>query len=197
MKRELVFLYGPPAAGKLTVATALASKTGYKLFHNHSSFDMLCEILPPFTPPFSKLMARIRLDVFETALGADVNLITTMVYAKPHDDSFMNDVREVCDRVDAHLTLVQLLADTTELERRVEEQSRASYRKVRDVDKLRGILTKWNCFDRVTEDDLSIDTTSTPPDVSAHVIANRLLGSAGPRDVDKRTSSQADGPSRA
>jgi tRNA uridine 5-carbamoylmethylation protein Kti12 len=31
---KLIFLYGPPAVGKLTVAQELVTLTGYKLFHN-------------------------------------------------------------------------------------------------------------------------------------------------------------------
>ena len=32
---KLVFLYGSPGVGKLTVAEALSRLTGYKVFHNH------------------------------------------------------------------------------------------------------------------------------------------------------------------
>lgn len=32
---KVVLLYGPPAAGKLTVAEELEKLTGFKLFHNH------------------------------------------------------------------------------------------------------------------------------------------------------------------
>jgi replication-associated recombination protein RarA len=31
----MVVIYGPPAAGKLTVGQALAELTGSRLFHNH------------------------------------------------------------------------------------------------------------------------------------------------------------------
>ena len=31
---KLVFIYGPPAVGKLTVAKELAALTGFKVFHN-------------------------------------------------------------------------------------------------------------------------------------------------------------------
>jgi shikimate kinase len=35
----IVFIYGPPAAGKLTVAKELSAVTGYKLFDNHVTID--------------------------------------------------------------------------------------------------------------------------------------------------------------
>ena len=39
---KLIFIYGLPATGKLTVAVELAAMTGYKLFHNHLVVDLLC-----------------------------------------------------------------------------------------------------------------------------------------------------------
>jgi replication-associated recombination protein RarA len=38
---NLIFLYGPPGVGKLTVAQELAGMTGYKLFHNHLTVDLV------------------------------------------------------------------------------------------------------------------------------------------------------------
>ena len=38
---KLVFIYGPPAVGKLTVATELVKLTGFKLFDNHVSIDFV------------------------------------------------------------------------------------------------------------------------------------------------------------
>jgi len=32
---HLVMLFGPPAAGKMTVGAEIARPTGYKLFHTH------------------------------------------------------------------------------------------------------------------------------------------------------------------
>jgi len=36
---ELLFIYGPAAVGKLTVARELAKLTGFRLFHNHLTVD--------------------------------------------------------------------------------------------------------------------------------------------------------------
>ena len=37
---KLVFMYGGPGVGNLTTAQALAALTGFKLFHNHLSFNL-------------------------------------------------------------------------------------------------------------------------------------------------------------
>lgn len=50
---KLLFIYGPPASGKLTVAREPAALTGYRLFHNHLVVDALecpCGPLDGFSP---------------------------------------------------------------------------------------------------------------------------------------------------
>lgn len=41
---QLIFIYGPPAVGKLSVANALAKLTGYRVFHNHLTIDLVRSI---------------------------------------------------------------------------------------------------------------------------------------------------------
>jgi cytidylate kinase len=36
---RLIFLHGPAASGKLTVARAIAARTGLPVFHNHLAVD--------------------------------------------------------------------------------------------------------------------------------------------------------------
>jgi replication-associated recombination protein RarA len=42
--RELIFLYGPPAVGKLTFATALAERLGFRILHNHVTLDAVAAV---------------------------------------------------------------------------------------------------------------------------------------------------------
>ena len=49
---KLIIIYGPPAAGKLTVANAIAERTGIKVFHNHLSIDCVKPVIEFGTPAF-------------------------------------------------------------------------------------------------------------------------------------------------
>ena len=43
---KLVFIYGPPAAGKLTIARKVAEKAGLALYHNHMIVDAVGAVFP-------------------------------------------------------------------------------------------------------------------------------------------------------
>ena len=43
-KPIIIFIYGPVAVGKLTVAEVLSKKLGYKLAHNHALNDFVQEV---------------------------------------------------------------------------------------------------------------------------------------------------------
>src|SRR5687768_12187559 len=62
----LVFVYGPFAVGKFTVATELAALTGFKLFYNYLAYDALASVFPRGEVLF-RLFGRFRRDVFAEA----------------------------------------------------------------------------------------------------------------------------------
>ena len=49
---RLIFIYGMPATGKLTVARELARITGFNVFHNHLVVDLLLSIFEFGSKPF-------------------------------------------------------------------------------------------------------------------------------------------------
>lgn len=50
-RSRLIFLYGPPAAGKLTVAKALADAYDVRVVDNHVSLDPALRLFPFAAPP--------------------------------------------------------------------------------------------------------------------------------------------------
>jgi tRNA uridine 5-carbamoylmethylation protein Kti12 len=76
---KLVFIYGPPAVGKLTVATELAKLTGFKLFDNHVSIDFVKSVFEYGTRQYWKLIEEYRISMFKQAAKHGIDTIFTFV----------------------------------------------------------------------------------------------------------------------
>ena len=73
----LIYIYGPPASGKLTVATRLSELTGIPLFHNHLTVNAVRPVFEFGSPPFVEAVWAMRRGVFEAAAKAGISLIYT------------------------------------------------------------------------------------------------------------------------
>jgi len=58
---KLIFIYGPPAVGKLTVAEELVKLHDYRLFHNHLTLDLVRNIYPEFNQQMFVLPDKLRI----------------------------------------------------------------------------------------------------------------------------------------
>ena len=77
---KLIFIYGLPATGKLTVAMELAAMTGFRLFHNHLVVDLLLSVFDFGSPPFVELREDIWLSVFDQACR---NQVPGLIFTSP------------------------------------------------------------------------------------------------------------------
>ncbi len=170
---KLIFIYGAPAAGKLTVAKELAALTDFKVFHNHLSIDCIEPIFPFGTKSFWKLVEQIRLDVIGEAARENVNLIYTFCYAKDLDDAHVDKVVETVESNGGEICFVLLKCSVEELEKRVLEESRKQFGKVNNHETLNEILEKYDLFSPVPQrQSLEIDNTSVSPQKAAAAIVN-------------------------
>ena len=132
----LVFVFGPPAVGKMTVGRAIADAGGFRLFHNHHVIEPLLDVFDFEAPAFQRLMGEFRQRVLEEAAAADVDLVFTLVWAldKPEDSGLLR--RHLAPFVDAgrRVVFVELYADLdTRLERNRTELRLAEKKSKRDV----------------------------------------------------------------
>ena len=157
---KLLFIYGPPAVGKLTIARELERETGYKLFHNHVSTDTVKAVFEYGTEPYFSLLRKIRLDMFGAAAKNDISLITTFMYT-PEDDEFIaNMVEAVEEWYGGEVVFIQLDGDMDTLRRRVVEASRKEFQKIHTVEGLDACFERWELGGSVHYDNaLKIDTT--------------------------------------
>jgi chloramphenicol 3-O-phosphotransferase len=142
---RLVFLYGPPASGKLTVARELAKLTGYKVFHNHLTVDMADEVFEFGSRPWTEVVGRTRVLVAEVAAKASIpGLIYTFVYGHPMDVPHVKKLTLTVERHGGKVCFVQLVCDHETLMRRVGNRSRTEFRKLKSRAKLRRLLSLWD-----------------------------------------------------
>jgi len=56
MASQVIFLFGRPGVGKLTVGELLSVETGYRLLHNHAVVDLVTSLFSFGSPPFVALL---------------------------------------------------------------------------------------------------------------------------------------------
>ena len=178
-RATLLYLYGPPAVGKLTVATELQRRTGFRLFHNHLTVNALREVFDFGSDPFTEVLHRTRLDVFETAVahGIDVIFTNNSVWAvqdgRTRFADFADQARRRAESVGGRTLFVQLLAPSEVLEARIGSTSRQQHGKLLDPHRLNEMLELYDPTP-LHADDLVIDTSALSPLDAADTIARAL-----------------------
>ena len=167
---KLLLIYGPPAAGKLTVANAVAERTNFRVFHNHLTIELVKEVFGE-QGRGSGLGKTLRLAVIEAAAKADINLIFTIVFAKGEDEEY---IREIVTLVEAHggeVCFVQLVPDPAEVHKRVVQPSRQAFSKIKDPALLQEVMAAHDLYGAVPYNrNLTIDNTHLAPAAVAEQI---------------------------
>jgi tRNA uridine 5-carbamoylmethylation protein Kti12 len=168
---KLIFIYGPPAVGKLTVAKQLAKLTGFRLYHNHVSVDFVKSVFDFGTPAFWRMVDRVRRDVIEEAAKEGVDIIFTFVYAKGSDDEFVRDVAARVESNGGTFCPVRLYCNHEELLRRVPAASRKKIGKLVTKAGLIRMFQKFDMDSNVTVgNSLVLDTGRMPPKQAAKAV---------------------------
>lgn len=171
-----MYLYGPPAAGKLTIAEKVRDFTGFRLFHNHLTVNAIREIFDFGSPPFLELLHRIRLDVFATAMRAGVSIIFTNNCAwggtdgRSRFEAFADEAAQVVESGGGVPLFVRVTAPLHVLESRLGNESRRAHGKLLDVVRLRELVAGMD-EPRAGAADLTIDTAEVTADEAAREIA--------------------------
>jgi hypothetical protein len=175
----LIYLYGPPAAGKLTIAVPLAKLTGFGLFHNHLSVNAVSSVFPFGAEPYVEVLHRLRLDVFETAARAGTSMIFTNNSAWGGPDArarfaaHAGEAARVTERGGGRTVFVHISAPAAVLEGRLANESRRAHHKLLDAHRLRQLLAELDPSP-LHHEDLLVDTGSMSPDEAVRFIAAAL-----------------------
>ena len=168
---KLILIYGSPAVGKLTVANEIARKTDFKVFHNHLTIDAVKPIFDFGTESFWKLVHLFRIETVAEAARSNQNLIYTFCYAKGSDDEHVRLITEAVEKNGGELNFVMLVANKSEIEKRVLAESRKRYGKLKNVEILHDVWNKYDLFSPVpARESLIVDNTNLSPKNAASKI---------------------------
>jgi hypothetical protein len=128
---KLVFLHGPPAAGKLTTAKALLTQVNGRLFDNHAAIDVARTVLDFGVPGFFELVQEVRKSVLTAAADQGVALVVmTFVYADPEDLSTYEAFEKIVHQRGGQILPVFLNCSAGEIVRRVGNAERVARKKM-------------------------------------------------------------------
>ncbi len=173
---KLIFIYGLPATGKLTIAQELVAITGYKLFHNHLVVDLLQTVFEFGSPEFIALREEMWLSIFVQASRARLpGLIFTFAPEATVRPAFISNTVSTVAAEGGEVDFIELTCPLPELKRRMGGLSRLQYKK----------LTSVPLFEQLHEEGsfnasympapkVSIDTSENQPARAALQIARTL-----------------------
>ncbi len=179
---QLIFIYGPPAVGKLTVAIELGRITEFPVFHNHLVVDVLLPVFAFGSPPFVDLREAIWMQVVERATRekADGLIFTFCPETTVHPD-FVNRLTTVVEGTGGEVLPVQLICPEDEIERRLVNETRARHKKLTSLGLYRELRDEGSfVFEEPIDVRLTIDTSTLRPDQAARqIVEHYRLPSVG------------------
>ena len=170
---QLIFIYGQVASGKLTVARELAARTGVALFHNHLVVDAVGAVFPFGTQTFSRLREQFWMSVFDEAAKQGRSLIFTFAPEPTVARDFPDRVRAMIAERGREVIFVALHLPRDEQERRLVDEGRAAFGKMRDLSLLRALRPQLDaCMVAMPQPQLTLDVGALTPSESAEAIAS-------------------------
>ena len=179
---KLVFIWGPAASGKLTIARVLAAQTGITLFHNHLVVDALLEKFQFGDPEFVRLREAMWMTVIDTAACSGKSLAFTFQPEPTVAAGFADRVRTVVEGAGGDVKFVRLTVSRHEQEQRIGAEGRKEFRKMTSVALLRALRADFERSEaEMPPADVTIDTEAVLPDPAARRIAGAFgLDAAAP-----------------
>lgn len=169
---KLLFIYGSPAVGKLTVANEIAKRSDFRVFHNHLTIEAVLPVFEFGTEPFWNLVHSFRILTVAEAARANQNVIYTFCYAKDEDDDHVAKIKNAVEENGGKVCFVLLKANMETIEKRLGAASREQYSKIKNLEEYRKMVGSYDVFSPVPHAaSLIIDNTN----VSAANAANAII----------------------
>jgi cytidylate kinase len=173
-----VFIHGPAASGKLTVASALRARSGLPVFHNHLAVDAALSLFEFGSPGFVRLREDIWLAAFREAAERGRSFILTFSPEASVPPAFIGMVVDLVERAGGQVLFISLTCAEAVIEERIEATSRSAFRKLTSRAEYRR-LREIDAFSfPPLPADITIATDEVSPEDAAGLI-DELIGNRG------------------
>ncbi len=169
---KLIFLYGAPGTGKLTVARELAVLAGYRLFHNHLTVDLAKSVFDFGTPDYLEYVRFLRADALARAAKNNVDLIFTFWFSKDSAVSVQRYLAAIKQN-GGEVAFVKLYCPPSILEQRVQSPERKNW-KISSLTGLASALANTDLNAEILGTKMTIDTSVFEPIEAAREIVKQL-----------------------
>jgi tRNA uridine 5-carbamoylmethylation protein Kti12 len=171
MKRSLIFIYGLPGVGKLTVAKELSNQTKFPIYHNHLTSDLVYSVFDRGEIG-SLLKQKIRnLVIGDWAKYEDTSLITTLIYKKGDNEDYFEQMSNSAKEFGITIYYFHLICNLESLKERVVSPDRKKFGKIVEWNELEEKMKNCNMTEELPyENNYTIDTTNLSPAETAKQI---------------------------
>ncbi len=183
---HLLFIYGPVASGKLTIARLVAERTGLPLFHNHLIVDAVAAVFPFGSQEFIRLRERFWIETISAAAEVKQSLIFTFAPEPTVAEDFPARVTRLVEAMGGEVIFVALNVELDEQERRLVDPTRMAFGKLRSLEILRDLRDSMAaCMQAMPHPVIRFDTGFTTPEQAADEILQML------KQVKRNTAPEA------
>lgn len=166
---KLIFLFGLPGVGKLTVAQEL------EVFHNHLTVDLVTSLFEFGSQSFIELREKIWLETFSQALKAKLSgLIFTFAPERTVPDDFPEKVRSLIETNGGKVFFVELKCSQTELAKRISDPSRTKFGKLNSIELFHQLTAQGVFNTPQILPDLIIENDKLSASETAQLIVNKI-----------------------
>lgn len=168
---KAIYLYAPPATGKLTIAREICKITGFKLIHNHLFTEILLSVFESKNKHYWKLWAEFKERLAQEAAKAQVpGIVFTGVYdGQKSDDRYIKSFVTKMKKRNIDIHFVQLTCSQEARKKRIASAQRKKDKKTTTLKRLKERMHE-GIFSKMPFNHLTLDTTTTSAEVNAKKI---------------------------
>lgn len=127
---QVIFIFGPTASGKLTIAREVAARTGFRLFPDHLAVNLVNGVFDTGSRPFIRIREWSWTEVLREAVHANRSLVFTFEPQATIRSSFVSHACVIIERLGGEIVFVELVCPQDVIESRIENQDRRALGKL-------------------------------------------------------------------